>query len=33
MHKMLELIKKDTWVFPYLKSYKKLLVLIIFWAL
>lgn len=30
MHKMLELIKKDTWVFPYLKSYKKLLVLIIF---
>lgn len=30
MHKMLELIKKDTWIFPYLKSYKKLLVLIIF---
>lgn len=30
MHKMLELIKKDTWVFSYLKSYKKLLVLIIF---
>ena len=30
MHKMFELIKKDTWVFPYLKSYKKLLVLIIF---
>ena len=27
---MFELIKKDTWVFPYLKSYKKLLVLIIF---
>ena len=30
MHKMFELMKKDTWVFPYLKSYKKLLVLIIF---
>ena len=30
MRKLLNLIKNDTWVFPYLKSYKKLLVLIIF---
>lgn len=30
MNKLITLIKKDTWVFPYLKSYKKLLVLILF---
>jgi len=30
MRKMLALIKRDTWVFPYLKSYKRLLILIIF---
>lgn len=30
MRKMILLIKRDTWVFPYLRSYKKLLALIIF---
>lgn len=30
MHKLINLIKRDTWVFPYLKAYKRLLFLIIF---
>lgn len=29
MHRMMSLIKRDKWVFPYLRSYKRLLLLII----